>query len=541
MDLESLQTESLEQLQHHFQRLGQGGEKWVSDGMQRIVQDDYNSSSLRCPFCGQSMEASSLIQHYQGYFSEAYGELKRNVSNTLKRIDDEHNDNARIEFESKARVLDERQQFWMRFCQFDRVSLETTELFLDWRATWNKVVELVTAKHSTPLEKVLVSSETRAIVAAYESRIEEIEENNENLRKANQLIAEVKENSLRASVQEISEELIRLKAIKARHMSEVAAACDDYRQENEAKAETERERDQCKEELDHHRSIAFPEYQSKVNYYLDHFGAGFNLELRHENHRSGPSSTYEAHIRNSSIRAVRPNPRPGEPHFGSVFSAGDRATLAFVFFLASLDQDTNLGNAIVVIDDPISSMDADRSLATAQRVRALASRAAQVILLSHNKPFLCKVLEHSNVESAALEIARTQEGSTLRRWNVSEDALSEHDRRHKMLQEFNDNNIGEQHEVSRAIRPHLEGFLRVVFPQDFPYGSSLGGQFINKCRRRLNGERQILTEAKTQELGEILEYASRFQHDTNPQWATEQLSEGELRIFVKRTLEFTRP
>ena len=541
MDLESLQTAALEQLQKHFRELGQGGEKWVSEGMQRIIELDGSASGAQCPFCAQSLQGSLLIEHYQAYFSEAYDKLKRTVGDTLDNVNGWHNENARIEFERKARVVSERQQFWIDFCRFERISLETSDMFQDWRAAWQAIVGLLNAKHAAPLEKMQASGDVQALVAAYRDRVNEVRELNEKLQEANTVIEQVRGQTAQTNVQETLEELNRLKATKARHLPEVAATCADYLQELESKAEAERERDRVRQDLNSHRQISFPQYQEKVNSYLENFGAGFRLELRHENIRRGSTSAYRAQIGNTSIEAVRANPGPGEPSFGSVFSAGDRSTLAFVFFLASLDQNPDLGNTIIVIDDPVSSMDANRSLTTAQKIRELASSAAQVILLSHNKPFLCKVLEHSNVESAALEIARTQEGSTLRRWNVSEDALSEHDKRHKTLQEFYDNNIGEQHEVSRAIRPHLEGFLRVVFPQDFPYGSSLGGQFINKCRQRLNGDRQILTEAKIQELSEILEYASRFQHDTNPQWAPEQLSESELHTFVKRTLEFTRP
>ncbi len=540
MDLETLQTDALEQLQFHFQRLGNGGEKWVSDGMQRIVQADNDSSSLICPFCAQPMETSSLIQHYQAYFSEVYGQFKRSISDTLTEINSAHNDNARIEFESRARVLDERQQFWIRFCQFDQISLETSELFKVWRNAWNAIAELVTAKLSSPLEKIPVPSETRWLLAEYKGRVREIEKLNENLKNTNQLIAEVKEQSFQASVQEISEELNQLKAIRDRHLPDVATACADYLQELDLKTKAEGERDRTRQELNSHRQNSFPQYQEKVNAYLERFGAGFSLKLRHENIRSGSTSSYHAQIGDTLIEAVRANPGPGEPHFGSVFSAGDRATLALVFFLASLDQNPDLGNTIVVIDDPVSSMDADRLLTTIQKIRELSSSAAQIILLSHNKPFLCRTWEHSSVESTSLEIARYQGGSTLREWNVREDSLTEHDRCHRKLEEYLSNNTGAQRDVAQSIRLYLEGFLRVACPQDFPPGCFLGRQFISECHTRLASSTPILSATKIQELSEILEYASKFHHDTNPQWATEQISDGELHIFVKRTLEFTR-
>lgn len=541
MDLESLQTAALEQLQKHFRELGQGGEKWVSEGMQRIIELDGSASGAQCPFCAQSLQGSLLIEHYQAYFSEAYDKLKRTVGDTLDNVNGWHNENARIEFERKARVVSERQQFWIDFCRFERISLETSDMFQDWRAAWQAIVGLLNAKHAAPLEKMQASGDVQALVAAYRDRVNEVRELNEKLQEANTVIEQVRGQTAQTNVQETLEELNRLKATKARHLPEVAATCADYLQELESKAEAERERDRVRQDLNSHRQISFPQYQEKVNSYLENFGAGFRLELRHENIRRGSTSAYRAQIGDTLIEAVRANPEPGEPNFGSVFSAGDRATLALVFFLASLDQNPNLENTIVVIDDPVSSMDAERSLTTAQKIREIASRANQVILLSHNKQFLCKTWEHVNTGRIALEIARSQEDSTLREWNVREDSLTEHDRCHRLLQDYHSNSTGAQREVAQSIRLYLEGFLRVACPQDFPPSCFLGRQFINECRERLTGSTPILPATKLQELSEILEYANRFHHGTNPQWATEQISDGELRIFVKRTLEFTRP
>ena len=127
----------------------------------------------------------------------------------------------------------------------------------------------------------------------------------------------------------------------------------------------------------------------------------------------------------------------GEPSFRNTLSSGDRNTLALAFFFASLDQDPDLGSKVVVVDDPISSLDDHRSLTTVQQVRDLANRAAQVVVLSHNKRFLCGVWEGATAHPRiALEIARDSEGSTLRQWDVDADSITEHDRRHARLMNY---------------------------------------------------------------------------------------------------------
>src|SRR3546814_13988086 len=67
-------------------------------------------------------------------------------------------------------------------------------------------------------------------------------------------------------------------------------------------------------------------------------------------------------------------------------------------------------------------------------MRRLAERTAQVIVLSHNKQFLCRLWEGTDPTlRAALEVARDGAGSTIRAWDVSQDCITEHDRRHALL------------------------------------------------------------------------------------------------------------
>ena len=57
------------------------------------------------------------------------------------------------------------------------------------------------------------------------------------------------------------------------------------------------------------------------------------------------------------------------PSFRNTLSAGDRNALVLAFFFASLERDPQRGQKIVVIDDPISSLDEHRSLVTIQEMR----------------------------------------------------------------------------------------------------------------------------------------------------------------------------
>ena len=543
MDLDSIEKAAFEHVQSHLNELGQDGEKWVSDGVHHIERIGGDVSVLICPFCAQSLDGSSLIMHYRAYFSDAYTLLKRTIAKTLSKIGTTHGDGVQAEFESKLRIAVERRQFWARFCEIEEFPTNTSVIHRDLRAARESILSLLTAKQASPLEKVKISEEIKALVAAYESHIATVAQIMQRLERANRAIREVKERVGSTTVQSLSNRLNRLKLIKFRHTPIISEACDDYLQELNAKSEAKTKRDQTRQELDHHRTNVFPKYEADVNRYLEKFGTSYQLKnMKHANLRIGSTSTYDAQVGGASVAVGNPSATDAAPSFSNVFSGGDRTTLAFAFFLASLEQLDHLGDTVVVIDDPISSMDADRSLTTVQEIRALTLRAGQVIVLSHDKRFLCRIWEHANhKESVAFEIARSQDGSTLRSWNVAEDSLTEHDRRHFVFQEYLDLGTGNMLEVARNIRLHLEGFLRTACPQDFPPGSSLGNQFVEKCHQNLNLATQILSQIKLQELRDILEYAHKFHHDTNHEWASQQITDGELRMFVERALKFTKP
>jgi hypothetical protein len=85
----------------------------------------------------------------------------------------------------------------------------------------------------------------------------------------------------------------------------------------------------------------------------------------------------------------------------------------------------------------------------------------------------------------------------------------------------------------------IESFFRVAYPEHFPPGMLLG-PFRNLCEQRHGTSAEILDEDDTRELCNLVEYANRFHHDTNPAWETERINDAELLDFVNRTYHFTR-
>jgi len=440
-----------------------------------------------------------------------------------------------------VRVAVERRQFWSRFCNLPEIAVDTAAIVRDWRSAREAITTALTRKQSAPLERMTLPLEVSALVTEYEAHRQAISDLNAAIQRANGEIRVTKELAATGNPAAIAADLSRLKAVEARHTASIAALCDEYLAEKVVKEETERQRDQTRAALDQYRTAAFAGYQTAVNLYLQRFNAGFRLDsVTSTNTRGGPTCTYDVVINKTPI-AVGASALAGQPSFRNTLSSGDRNTLALAFFFASLDQDPALGNKVVVIDDPISSLDDHRSLTTVQELRRFTERVSQVVVLSHNKPFLWRVWEGADrAIRAALEVARDGAGSTLRLWDVDQDCVTENDRRHSMLREYLSGATPNNREVAKAIRPLLEAFLRVAIPEHFPPGTLLGA-FRNLCAQRVGTPQQILHPQAIRELQDLTEYANRFHHDTNAAWQTEAINDGELQGFVRRALRFGRP
>lgn len=527
-------------VQEHLATSGRNAEEWIGEGMRRQAERPPQVAD-ECVFCAQSLVHSPVIGHYRAFFSDGYRILQRDISEASAGLNQTHADNAATSLERSVRILGERRQFWARFAELPPMQIDTATILRDWQAARDQLAALLTQKRAAPLDPGAVPDAVHVAVQLHDANLIAIAEVNQQLAQANAAIAAVKQRAAIANPAAISATLSRLKSVQARHSVATSVLCAAYVTEKHAKAATEQLRDQARTALDQYRANVFPNYQAAINRYLTRFNAGFHLDsVTATNTRGGPTCTYNVVINNTAVAIAGGNPQPGDHSFKNTLSAGDRSALALAFFFASIELDPNLTTKTVVIDDPVSSLDEHRSLTTVQELRRLSTRVSQVVVLSHSKPFLCRVWECATLATrVALHVVRDGNGSTIDAWNVDNDSITEHDRRNATLRDYFTNGAGDEREIATALRPHVEAFFRVACPEHFPPGTLLG-PFRGLCDQRVNTAQQILNAADIQELRDIVEYGNRFHHDTNPAWETEVVNAGELTGFVDRVLTFVK-
>lgn len=410
--LPDLDAQAAAEVQAQVARLGSGSETWLSGGTRRLQADPDGG----CPFCNQDVATSSLVAHYRTYFSDAYEALKADITAALQEVQRQHAAAAPAGLERAVRIAGERRAFWSSYCAVPEISIDTAAVVKAWTAAREAVVAALQAKQAAPLDPQMLDEAARSALAGFEGACTLVARVSRDLIASNEAVQAAKTRIEGARIETLEGDLRRLRATRNRHDPEVAALCNAYLAEKDAKTDTEVLKNRAKAALDDYRLSVFPACEDAVNEFLRRFGAGFVVDsLSSTGSRAGPTCTYDVLINGEPVPIARRAPKEGQPSFRNTLSAGDRRTLALAFFFASLDRNPRLGRTVVVIDDPISSLDEQRSLATVQEIRRVAERAGQVIVLSHDRPFLRRVWSAAGgTNRCALQLVGDGEGSTIR-------------------------------------------------------------------------------------------------------------------------------
>lgn len=537
--LPDLDASALARVQEHFQRLGRGGEAWVAEGMAHFAERPSAAGHAECPFCAQDLRGSPLLGHYRAYFGDAYEGLKRSVVNAVRDFRTVQGGDVPAAFERSIREVVERQAFWKAFAEVPAVEIDTAAIARTWKAAREAVEHLFEAKQAAPLDGLSVPADIQQLIAQHNNQCDRIRELSDQLVAVNPRLDIVKEQAREANIATLTTDLAQLRAVEARHDPATAPLCEAYLTEKAAKEATEQRRREARAALDLHRQAAFPAYGVAINDFLQRFNASFRLgPVDPVNTRGGSAANYTLLIDGNPVPL---SANAGDPSFRNTLSAGDRNTLALAFFFASLQNDPQRARKVVVIDDPMTSLDEHRTLHTLQEIDRLAREVAGIVVMSHSKPFLLGVWDKcQQLPKAALEVRRAGAGSTLVAWDVNAAMVTEHDRRYAAAVEYlQQADPAMERRVAESLRPMLEAFCRVAYPADFPPGTMLG-PFHRECQRRAGTPKEIMSAPYAQELRAILDYANRYHHDTNPTYATELINDAELSDFARRTLAFIR-
>jgi wobble nucleotide-excising tRNase len=519
---------------HEFENF----EDWVSRGQTFLVDDS-------CSFCGQRVDGLELIAAYRSYFNTVYAELKTQVAELEKVIQKDLGDLRFQSAFSAAASNTARVEAWKDQLTLDSPALDEKILNDACHQVRDRLLSLVSAKQSTPLDLVGSRNDLDFLENGIDLINQKLDAYNAEIRSIVATILDFKKKLGQVDSTKLTSDLRKLEAAQKRELPTVTATVAEYQDAGAERSRLDTEKTNARQQLDLLMLSTLQQYQTSINGLLTVFGAEFSIEQLKPNYAGGePRTEYGLSIRNKPVKLGSRADITAEHSFATALSEADKRTLAFAFFVARLNADPNLGSKLVVLDDPVSSLDRNRRHQTVRQIVDLASRCKQLIVLSHDPFFLRDLGERlANLRVAPitpkfLAIERVQNGySAFGKCDIDDLCASDYYRHHRMVADYVDGkSTANKRDVAKAIRPLLEGYYHRRFPGSIPQ-SLMFGQVIALAVDPVTIGPLTNLRPLAKELGEVNDYAGQFHHDTNQLNAdTTPVVDTELLHFARRAL-----
>jgi wobble nucleotide-excising tRNase len=422
-DFESLLSKTLEDVSENAEKLTRDhiakcmdkqGEAWVGKGLTYVKED-------RCPFCGRPLAGVELITAYRAFFSASYKGLKDEINQLHEKINAQLSQEAILGVQSSIALNSSGSEFWKKYLAFEEPTIEFEGIKQGWTALHGVVEAYLKRKEASPLEKVPLGDDLKDSFEAYGKLVEKVAKYNHAVDAVNGLIVQKKRKTAAGDLVGTENQLIELQNAKKRHEdAAVKQLCDDYLKVQQEKKRLDAAKARSKQDLESYADEIIRKYEGAINKLLADFDAGFRLCNAGTKYPGGkPTADYQLSINGTPVNLEDSKSSPTAPCFGNTLSAGDKSTLAFAFFIARLSADPNLANAVVVFDDPISSLDANRRQCTRREILELGKKTQQIVVLSHDPRFLLSLWNEANQSQVrTLRIARRGQASTLEEWDI---------------------------------------------------------------------------------------------------------------------------
>jgi wobble nucleotide-excising tRNase len=510
---------------------GDEAETWLSQGLQ------FNSKEF-CPYCGQKTTGIDLIHAYQTYFNAAYEKLKDHVATVHQLVGLNTSQRVIDRIEQGVATASAQAQAWAEHVQVPTITFNVDKARAALDDFRSLVFTLSLKKNASPAEPLGTVEEHEKAVELWQQAIAPLQETNLAIHKAVEVINTYKGQLGSEDISQLQQEEQRLRATKNRYQPQVMKLFDQHSAAVSAAGGAEKGKKAAREKLDSLMATTLGQYENDINKLLKNFGASFSIKGMSANFRgAGPRSEYGLSLRGKDVPL-----EGGPPSFATALSEGDKRTLAFAFFVASTLQDANLAKRIVVIDDPMCSLDLNRKHQTRTVLKKIYVRAEQLVVLAHDPYFIrdlrdALLKDDTGASIALFQLAAAPDDYTnFAQLDIDRECESSYFKHHRLLSEFAGGNGGDLQTVAKAIRPLLEGYLHRRFPRQISKGM-LFGQIVAAIRSA--GAASPLRHAANlvDELNELNEFAGQFHHDTNPDGADSvQVTAAGLKSFVDRAL-----
>lgn len=511
---------------------------WIRHGLE-IANDG------ECPFCGQDTSAVELLEMYRIFFDEAYVELQEAVEK-VSRLVFQQTDLGQIDSFASARYRNnETLEQWREYVSVPSLNDERDELAqLSLSNMRDSLASLFARKTSSITEACGSEGDLEELERLWDQFVGVHNDENQVIQGARSAINEYKTSLDGSNLDERRNEVDGLRLTKLRYVPESVHLLDKAREAETRLKDAEKDKRDARNDLNTIMRDTLSQFKDTINEHLNSFNAEFQIaEISHNYRGSTPRVEYQIRLRGESIEL-----NGGRPTFATALSEGDKKTMGFAFFAASTLADPNLSEKIVVIDDPMSSLDAPRREHTAKVVEQISSRAKQVILMAHDGHFLRSTRDRLMRNDPSMHISEVSLRMSSKNYSdissLDLDALCQSDylRNYKLVSGVVSGDINEPERVASgaiALRLLLEGYLHRKYPEVISTGVTLGKAITAIEEAAGTDSPCAVMSSKVNELREMNDYASQFHHETQPDYSAAQRAEHrEIARNGAKVLEF---
>jgi wobble nucleotide-excising tRNase len=514
-------------------------EDWLSSGQKYVT-------STNCPFCNQPVGGIDLIQAYRSFFNAEYAKLKEEVAEVKslveKALDPSHIDVLASGAETnEARIQAWRDRFEISLPQAD---LTAPRSILD--ELRGAIRDLVAAKNQQPLARIGSEADRAKARAQVDALNEAISSYNAEIEGVSREISKFQQGLELEDPLELQGQIGALEAAIRRQEPQIVQAATEYVEAEAEKKRLDAEKTATRKDIDVLMGQMLGRYQASINEILASFGAEFSVEqLKPSYVGSGePRTDYGLRVREQPVKLGTRADLLAKRSFATTLSEADKRTLAFAFFVARLHADSSLEKRIVVLDDPVSSLDRGRRTNSIRTIGEIATKCGQLIVLSHDPYFVRDLRDYlavrkpDPIECVLVQLRRAQSGySAFSECDIDDICCSPYYRHHSMVSDYVDGTSkADPRDVAKAIRPLIEGYYHRRFPGRIPR-RLMFGQIISIVADPTTPTPLSHLRPIVPQLRKINEYAGQFHHDANENADSAPVVEAELLHYTRQALD----
>ena len=502
-----------------------------------------------CPHCGQSMAGLEILQAYDAFFS---GELQAQEraraalkAATTQAFGEEARNRIREKLTSHATECD----WWSNATGF-RFTLpncpDLATLLESHASVYRAINDALDRKQANPANATSITSTEQQAIDTWLGIAATLTKYNADLQAINTTLAQNKAEAGNIDLAPLQRDLAALEASKQRHQQVMVDAFAAFDTAVRARTDAQRAKQTANEALRNQANTLLAQYGVRINELLDLFAANFRIVCggtndNYVNFGGGqPSGQLAIEILGQRIASSPADAAdPARPSLANTLSGGDRSALALSFFLAKVEREADLGDCIIVFDDPFHSQDRSRQSRTIERIHSLARAATQVFVFSHDLDFARAVTPIHGVRTRTFKLDPLADRTTLECREFDMLPSRAYETKYSLLTDFvaTPGNYGNQlNAIAGTLRTILEEYLQLKFPLRWVAGVDWFGTMIGKIRAASCADPLVRCQGLVDDLTEVNEYSQRFHHRTTG--ATADVPDArELVTYAKQTLE----